>query len=146
MSSSQTAVSRKISQVLKQADKSFLMRLSRRRYYKNIHRLTITLHKNDFHILTHHARRHGKEKRLSAFLREAALSYTEQKYLVPENLDSLLREIVLKLRSMGNNLNQIALHANTFKKVTWLNLARLRDILSSVERLITEFVRNPPKT
>lgn len=46
---------------------------------------------------------------------------------------------------MGNNLNQIAKHANTQRKASAEDLKTARILLENAESLITSFVSSPPE-
>lgn len=77
------------------------------------------------------------------YLREAAFAYGEQRYLVPRGLEAALWAVSDQLAALGNNLNQIARHANLHGRASRQDLADARRCLERAEQLV-QAVRTPP--
>lgn len=87
----------------------------------------------------------------AAFVREAALAYMDQRFLVPQDQAQRLTSLIAVLRNIGNSLNQVARFAATVqKKRGWFGKkpfdwqeaeAKVREM----ERRVEEFVQNPPR-
>ena len=125
--------------------KNSYMKEYRMQYKQRVKRLTVTLSQEEFFQLEQSAREHGKGEKLSAFLKEAGFAYLKQEYLVPKYLEDKLQELVLILRNMGNNFNQITRYTHKLRRATLVNLSRVEKILTKVEALIVDFVCNPKK-
>lgn len=82
--------------------------------------------------------------RPTPLLKKAAFAYFERQYLVPQNTDELLRGLICLLRNMANNLNQIAVKANTLQKVSFHMIFRAERIVRELETGVKGFIHNPP--
>lgn len=82
--------------------------------------------------------------RPTPLLKKTAFAYFERQYLVPQNTDELLRELICLLRNMANNLNQIAAKANTLQKISFHMIFRGERIIRELETTVKEFIHNPP--
>lgn len=119
-----------------------------RKYMNDVYRkdhpsLNVTLSKSEYRRLRKEAKVSGRK--CTAFLREAAFAYLDQRYLVPESLEEALYALTYQLTALGNNLNQIAKHVNTQRRASSDDLSAARSLLEHAEDLITSFVRNPPQ-
>lgn len=81
---------------------------------------------------------------VTEYLREAAFAYAERRYLVPQGLEAALWAVSDQLAALGNNLNQIARHANLEHQATCQDLADARRCLERAEGLVEAAVRTPP--
>lgn len=119
------------------------MRSYMREVYRQAHpRLDVTLSQAQYRVLEQAARRSGRP--VTAYFREAAFAYLEQRYLVPRDTEQALHALVYQLRAAGNNLNQLAHHANTKRRATAEDVRQARELLTTMEAAITRFVRCPP--
>jgi hypothetical protein len=75
-------------------------------YRKEHTRLEIALTEAQDRRLSEAAERHHIKR--SAFVRKAAFSYLDRRYIVPD--PELVRNLELSIRRIGTNLNQIARH------------------------------------
>ena len=69
-------------------------------------------------------------------------AYKNKKYLLPQNLSEELQKFTLLIRNIANNINQIAKHSNSVKKI--LNIPKILKNLQSVDEKVKKFVSNPP--
>lgn len=74
--------------------------------------------------------------KVSTLIRNMAFAYMHQKTFVPKKIENELRELSLLVRSVANNVNQIAHHSNTVKYMTdreehglLMELKRLEDMI-----------------
>lgn len=81
---------------------------------------------------------------VTEYLREAAFAYADQRYLVPRGLEDALWAVSDQLAALGNNLNQIARHANLEHQATRQDLTDARRCLERAEQLVQAAVRTPP--
>ena len=92
-------------------------------------------------VLENKSKEYGLTK--SECLREAAFAHMEKQYLVPDSIGTELSTLVFLFRNMACNINQIAKHANTYKKLKVVDVLTLSKTVQELERLVTEFVENP---
>ena len=99
------------------------------------HRVTCNLYPDQYFQLSHTARQFNS--RVAPFLRDAALAYIAKRSMIPAALDKHLRGIVQEVRRVGTNLNQIAVRANTYQRVTHDDLRQAGQLVISLERQVT---------
>ena len=63
-------------------------------------------------------------------------------YVVPK--DNELKYLVLEIRKIGSNVNQIVRHINTVKAISVHDIQRLKERLLELEHLILNSLTNPP--
>lgn len=85
--------------------------------------------------------KHGD--RPTTHLKRCAFAYSDDAYLVPPDTDKKLAELVSILRSVGNNLNQLARHSNEMRY--FLDTSEVRLQLRRLEDEVKAFVALPPK-
>lgn len=56
-----------------------------------------------------------EHEKVSVLLRNMALAYMQQKTFVPKKIESELKEFTFLMRTVANNINQIAHHSNIVK-------------------------------
>ncbi len=56
--------------------------------------------------------------KVSPLIRNMALAYMHQKTFVPKKIENKLKELTLLVRSIANNVNQMAHYSNTVKYMT----------------------------
>lgn len=105
------------------------------------HRVSVTLSPEEFGLLTERAARHGEPP--TTHLKKCAFSYASDSYLVPPNTEERLSELILILRGIGNNLNQLARYSNEMKY--FLDTAEVRLQMRRMEDEIKRFITHPPK-
>lgn len=118
----------------------------RSKYLKNyrcenkdkIKRVNLTLTVEEHKRLCRMAK--AESKKPTGFLKELAFVSLEDRANYPLDVSSDLGELVLILRGIGNNINQIARHSNTFKKVLDENEVLLN--IKNMEDEIKKFLKN----
>jgi len=73
--------------------------------------------------------------RLAPFVRDAALAYLTDSFLVPPRLDDLLGRLIAEARRIGNNVNQVAAKVNSTGRANRAELARARDAALELEHV-----------
>lgn len=71
----------------------------------------------------------------SVLLRNMALAYMQQKTFVPKKIESELKEFTFLMRTVANNINQIAHHSNIVKHMVdenglLMEIKRLEDMVN----------------
>lgn len=79
-----------------------------------------------------------EKTKVSTLLRTMAFAYIHQKTVIPKGIENALREHTLLVRSIANNINQMAHHSNTVKYMTdrdehnlLMELKRLEDTIKN---------------
>lgn len=120
----------------------------RARYMREVYRkanksLNVTMaHERFARVIVPEAAKAGLS--VTEYLREAAFAYAEQRYLVPQGLEAALWAVSDQLAGLGNNLNQIARHANLEHHASRQDVASARLCLERAEQLVEAAVRHPP--
>lgn len=82
------------------------------------------------------------EVTVTAHLKALALAHLDNEYLIPENMEKRMDELIAILRGVGNNLNQLARHSNEMKY--FLDTQEVRLQLKRMDESIREFITHPP--
>jgi len=89
---------------------------------------------------------YASEKRMSVteFIKALIKAYKrDSAYILPK--DSTLKDLIIELRRVGTNINQIARYVNTNKSISEREIQHLQDSLSEMERVIIDTLLNPIK-
>lgn len=106
-----------------------------------VRRVSVTMSAAEYTKLLESAERHGD--RPTTHLKRCAFSYSDDAYLVPPDTANKLSELVAILRSVGNNLNQLARHSNEMRY--FLDTSEVRLQIRRLEDEVRAFVATPPK-
>lgn len=104
--------------------------------------LTLTLSPARHRRLKRAAARSGRP--LAAFIPEAAEAYLEKRYLVPADIQARLALAVTEIRRIGNNINQLAHHANRKRATSRQALRDARRLLQRLEETVLRHLADPP--
>ena len=128
-----------------QAAKKEHRRLYQKEYQSNrkkkILRLGVSLTPTEYRRLSRTAKEHGLKT--GSFIRKAALAYTEQKFLLPD--DATVLALELGIRRVGLNINQVVRHIHEKKTIEELDIDRINALLIELEDTISYAFRNPPQ-
>ncbi len=105
-------------------------------YSKKVKRVSVTLTLKEYKILEREAKKYNL--RPTTFLKKAFFSCLENKKLLTKVQEDELKEFVRIIRSIGNNINQMAKHSNIFRAV--LNRNRVFKQLEELEREVIDFI------
>lgn len=72
-----------------------------------------------------------------------ALAYSDQRYLVPPNVEAKLEAVVFLLRNIANNVNQVARRANQMKQASFQDYLILKEEVLTMEDRIKRAIRTP---
>lgn len=109
-------------------------------YLKQKKRFNLTFEINDFKRIEAHAKACGLTP--TAFLRESVLYYLAGTRLPTDDEKQALSELIFLLRNLGNNLNQIAKHCNTYQKLVFGNFMHTRKLLADLEAIVETAVKD----
>lgn len=111
-------------------------------YYRAaVKRINNTLTKAEYAIIKKRAERlHMKP---TTCLKALALAYSEQRYLVPANVETKLEAVVALLRNVANNINQVARQANQMRRSDFQDYLVLKEEVLTLEDKIKRAIRNP---
>ncbi len=108
---------------------------------KGYKRVNVTLDPQEFQEISTHAKKYGKK--VTTHLKDCAIGYVRESYLVPPDIESRLDELVLILRGVGNNINQLARYSNEMRY--FLETEAVRSQVRKLEEEIRKFLTEPPK-
>ena len=109
---------------------------------QNRKRINCSVTKEEYKKILNNA----KEADLSptAFFTKAVFSYLENEYILPKNLEKILRDFIFQFRRIGTNLNQIAKQTNKVKQVVnFFDLKKELERLNALENAVQQFISNP---
>jgi hypothetical protein len=110
----------------------------------NRKRINCSLTEEEYKKISLHAKK--TDLKITAYFKKSAFAYFDNQYILPKNSEKILQNFIFQLRSIGNNLNQIAKKTNKLKKVAnFFNLKKELQKLHSLENAIQKFISNPSK-
>ena len=118
--------------------REYLTTYQREELRKKKKRVELLLEPAEHQVLYRSAQSHGKK--LSPFIKSAALAYLNNEYLVPD--EDRVRSFELQLRRIGTNINQIARKANR-EGIDPGVLSNATDLLRELESLLSASFRSP---
>lgn len=124
------------------AEKQKLWREQKQAYRKSRKEYALILGLNESKILEDYA----KNKNMSAteFMKALIKAYQNNtEYILPK--ENMLRELIIEMRRIGNNINQIARFINTNKVLSLHDFKMLEKHLSRLEKQIATALTNPLK-
>lgn len=108
---------------------------------ERLYRSTIQFEKPDYLRLKHAAENHNMK--LAEFIRKAVIAYLSKQYLTIEK--AKLSELSIQLARIGNNINQVAKHANDNQYASEKHIAYLFQCLAHIEKdLVIPALTQPP--
>lgn len=120
-------------------DKKEYLKRYQEDYYKKKKRINITISQKEYKEFKKIAEK--ENLKVSSLVKQMAIAYKEEKYLIPYSIESKLSEFVRKIRGIANNVNQIAYNTNIFSG--YFNTEDFFKTLKSLEDQVTEFINNP---
>ena len=107
------------------------MRDYMRAYRQSAHSVNATLSDKERRRLDGEAKALGRTP--TACFREAAFAYFDRRTLLPKAYEQQLAEAIGEIRRIGNNLNQLAHHANARRRATHREVQEARRLLATLE-------------
>ncbi len=105
-----------------------------REYAKTRKRVELTFQKKEFDQLSKEAKKAGLA--IPDYLRKAISSSRKNQAFIPS--ESTLYSLQMEIRRIGNNINQLAYHANRNKRIDSNAVAATRSHLNKIEDQIKE--------
>lgn len=110
------------------------------RAYRERHgRIDIVCARDVYDVLKAAAKRHGKK--LSPFVLECAFAYLREGFILPD--DKAVSELKRELRRWGNNLNQIAYHANRTQHLSANDITTAIKLVQTLEKRVERLYHEP---
>lgn len=85
----------------------------------------------------------AKNMSVQEYIKNAVAVYDDDKYIVPKN--PLIQQLILQIRKVGNNINQIVRYIHTNKRVTQSDIENLQKSLKKIEADVKDTLHNPKK-
>lgn len=124
------------------SDKQKLWREQKRVYRKSRKEYTLIMSLDEAKRFEGFA--NEKNMQLLEFIKSLLKAYQNNtEYILPK--ENMLKELILEMRKIGNNINQMARIINTNKTVGVYEIQHLQDRLSELEKVIVTSLINPVK-
>jgi len=104
-------------------------------------RINCTLTKAEYAAVSARAAR--IQMKPTACFKALALAYSDQRYLVPPDIEAKLEAVVFLLRNVANNVNQIARRANQMRQANFQDYLILKEEVLTLEDRIKRAIRTP---
>lgn len=118
------------------------MRGYMRAYRQAAHRLSLSLSHEEHRRLAWEAEAVGCTP--TACFHAAAFAYFDRRTLLPKAYADNIAEAIGEIRRVGNNINQLAYHANARRKTTQRDLQEARRLLTALEAVVARLLTPPP--
>lgn len=105
-----------------------------REYAQTRKRVELTFHKKEFEQLSKEARKASLA--IPTYLRKAVNAARQNQAFLPN--ESTLYSLQMEIRRIGNNINQLAYHANRNKRIDQHTITATRSHLNKIEDQIKE--------
>lgn len=109
------------------------------KYRKLMKRVEIVLSKSLWMKFSKAAKLH--KMKLATFIKAAVLAYLDKTYLLPD--EGLLHDLLISMRRIGNNINQISRKVNQQDEVKLAMLNQMQVSLNDLEDRIEYALRSP---
>ncbi len=130
------AVREELYALLKSQEKAEQKKRGRKRIY-------CSFQQNELKLLQNKAQYVGLKP--ASYLKAVFFAYQHKDYLLPQKLEAELRRLIQSIHAIGNNLNQIARHANTVKGINDTELKAVFALLFEYKALLERFIKNPER-
>jgi predicted transcriptional regulator len=111
------------------------MRAYMRAYRQSAHAVSASLTDEERRRLAQEAEALGRKP--TVCFREAAFAYFDRRTLLPKAYEEQLAAAIGEIRRVGNNLNQLAHHANARRRATHREVQEARRLLADLEAAVT---------
>jgi predicted DNA binding CopG/RHH family protein len=111
----------------------------REEYSKRKKRLNLTLNPDQFQQVEKEAQDVGITP--TAFIRESLFAYLKRERLPSRKTEQKFSELILLMRNMTNNLNQIARQANTVQKLSLKDFIQTKSLVNTLEDTAEDFIK-----
>lgn len=137
-----------LTDTLNDTQRKELQKQWRKEYQKHYHknyskkriRKTITLTTKEDRQLKKALKKY--DLKLNDGIKQFVFAYLNQIYVVPNS--EIIEHLIIQIRKIGTNINQIAHHTNTFNTTTQEQLDMIYKLLYTIEEIVVESLSNPP--
>jgi hypothetical protein len=116
-------------------------KIYREKYRSDKRRKEIMFTKTEYQYIERKSKDYSRP--VSEFLKECVFNYLNNRYMVHD--PNLYRAILLEIRRIGTNINQITKIANTNKKINTAETMQLSRGVKEIESLVKNSLQNPPE-
>ena len=120
-------------------DKREIWRLSKQKYRASRYEWLLVFTLNEEKELREKAEK--KKLSLKDYIKVAISTYDDGRFIVPG--DKKIQELILQIRKIGNNVNQLVRYINTNKKLDITDIQKLQKHLAEIEEKIKDLLENP---
>jgi Bacterial mobilisation protein (MobC) len=106
-----------------------------------IHRVSVTL--NNLEYIRMNASAIRQDEKFATHLKRRAFADLDTTYIVPIELRERLDEALIVWRGIGNNLNQLARHANEMR--AFMHTGEVQLQLRRMEEVLTQLITQPKR-
>ena len=108
---------------------------------RGFRRVSVTLSPTEYAQIKQHADAH--QERVTTHLKHCAFSYLDNCYLVPPDVVDRLDTLLMVIRGIGNNLNQLARHSNEMRY--FLDTEDVRLKIKRLDEELRRFITEPKR-
>ena len=109
-------------------------------YRKKTKRVNITFTNKEYEQLKKRAEKFNLTP--TEYIKKSYLAYHKNIYLVPQNLENLLNDLLIQIRGIANNINQVAYAFNSSKGIIFQR-KKLEFNLVDLKNKIDDFIKKP---
>jgi ABC-type antimicrobial peptide transport system permease subunit len=120
-------------------DKREIWRLRKQKYRASRYECLLVFTLNEEKELREKAEK--KKLSLKDYIKVAISTYDDGRFIVPG--DKKIQELILQIRKIGNNVNQLVRYINTNKKLDITDIQKLQKHLAEIEEKIKDLLENP---
>lgn len=85
----------------------------------------------------------AKNLTVQEYIKACVESYQDEKYIVPKN--PVIQHLILQIRKVGNNINQLVRHIHTSKQISKSDIELLQNQLKKIDANVKEALYKPKK-
>jgi Bacterial mobilisation protein (MobC) len=119
----------------------YMAAFRKRQREEKIHRVSVTLDNLEYIRMNASAIRQGEK--FATHLKHRAFADLDKTYIVPIELRERLDEALIVWRGIGNNLNQLARHANEMR--AFMHTGEVQLQLRRMEEVLTQLITQPKR-
>lgn len=124
---------------IKSEHKEAYMREYRLQYKRQKKRINITVSNDEYDRILKMAGQNNKK--VSRFVKDSIIQEVDKVYLLPE--DEKLENLILQIRSIGNNINQLTRHIHRSNYISKDNIKELQHSIKQIEYSVLQKFSNP---
>jgi Bacterial mobilisation protein (MobC) len=119
----------------------YMAAFRKRQRAEHVHRVSVTLDNLEYIRMNASAIR--QDEKFATHLKRRAFADLDKVYVVPADIRERLDEALIVWRGIGNNLNQLARHANEMR--AFMHTGEVQLQLRRMEEVLTDLLTKPPQ-